>query len=80
MTKNTLWTVLAVPALWLGYTWAHESLGGTVPYPFLDPSQGIGRLGSAIGAIVVAGLVVVTALRLGTGLRFVREHSYARSH
>ncbi|MCR6713387.1 MAG: Pr6Pr family membrane protein [Demequina sp.] len=72
---HTLWTVFAVPALWLGYIAANEALGGRIPYPFLDPANGFGRLALTVALLVTAGLGVVSALRLCTGARLFARHS-----
>lgn len=66
---HTLWTVFAVPTLWLGYIAANDALGGRIPYPFLDPSNGVGRLAATVTLLLAAGLGVVSVLRLCTGAR-----------
>ena len=71
---HTLWTVFAVPALWLGYIAGNEALGGRIPYPFLDPSHGVARLAVTVALLLAAGLGVVSTLRLCTGLRIVARH------
>lgn len=68
---HTLWTVLGVPALWLGYLAVNEAADGWVPYPFLDPAHGVGKLIVTVSLMVAAGLLVVTALRWCTGWRLV---------
>jgi hypothetical protein len=62
---HTLWTVVALPAVWLGYTYARQLLGGHLPYPFLDPDHGVAPLAT----VLAAGLAVVTTLRFSTGRR-----------
>jgi hypothetical protein len=71
---HTLWTVFAVPAVWLGYIAVSESLGGKIPYPFLDPGNGAVRLAVTVALMLAAGLGVVSVLRLSTGLRFVAHN------
>jgi len=68
---HTLWTVFAVPAVWLGYLAVNDAVTGWVPYPFLDPARGLGTLLGTVALLLAAGLVVVTALRWCTGLRVV---------
>ena len=70
---HTLWTVLVVPAVWLGYLAVYDTITDWVPYPFLDPARGPGTLIGTIALMVAAGLLVVTALRWSTGLRVVRR-------
>ncbi|MGC4173962.1 Pr6Pr family membrane protein [Demequina sp.] len=77
---HTLWTVFAVPAVWLGYIAATERIGGRIPYEFLDPSRGAGRLTATVAMLIVAGVGVVSVLRLCTGLRVLpsaHEHAVA---
>ncbi|WP_234983446.1 Pr6Pr family membrane protein [Demequina sp. NBRC 110053] len=59
---RTWWTVLAVPALWLGYLVARSHIDGWVPYPFLDPARGLTPLTLTIAAIAALGLAVAAAL------------------
>jgi hypothetical protein len=76
---HTLWTVFGVPAVWLGYVALDAALDGWVPYPFLDPTRGIGRLVGTVAVMLAAGLIVATALRWCTGFRVVgREPALAR--
>ncbi len=74
---HTMWTVLGVPAVWLGYLIAYEKIDGWVPYPFLDPARGVGPIAGTVSLMVAAGLIVVTALRLSTGLRIAERESAA---
>jgi len=66
---RTWWTVLAVPAVWLGYLMARALVDGWIPYPFLDPAQGIGAVAASVGIIALAGLGVAALLHLSCLLR-----------
>jgi hypothetical protein len=72
---HTLWTVFGVPAVWLGYLVAYEKIRGWVPYPFLDPTRGVGPIVGTVALMVAAGLVVVSLLRLCTSWRLVERES-----
>ena len=68
---HTLWTVFAVPVLWLGYLAVYDAVTGWIPYRFLDPARGMSTLIGTVMLMFAAGLLVVTALRWSTGLRVV---------
>lgn len=68
---HTLWTVAAVPALWLAYLGLRAAYDGWVPYPFLDPALGFARLSVTICVMLAAGTAVAAVLRAGTSLRLV---------
>lgn len=69
---RTLWTVLVVPAGWIAYLMVRATLDGWVPYPFLDPSQGLTTVAITVAAIAGTGLVVAALLHSATGLRLLR--------
>ena len=68
---HTIWTVLAIPAMWLGYLGLRAAHDGWVPYPFLDPALGAVKIAGTIAVMMAAGLAVAAALRSCTALRFV---------
>ena len=49
---HTLWTILAVPAVWLSYVAVYGAVDGRVPYAFLDPSHGLQRPVVTLGLLV----------------------------
>lgn len=69
---RTWWTVLAVPAAWLAYLLVRAFTDGWVPYPFLDPSQGLVSVLTSVGAIALAGLAVAAILHACAPLRVIR--------
>lgn len=69
---RTLWTVLVVPAAWIGYLLVRATLDGWVPYPFLDPAQGIATVAFTVLVIACTGLVVAAILHSATGMRLVK--------
>ncbi|MFW2514243.1 Pr6Pr family membrane protein [Demequina sp. SO4-13] len=69
---RTLWTVLVVPAGWIAYLMVRATADGWVPYPFLDPSQGIASVAITVAAIAGTGLLVAAVLHSATGLRLLR--------
>ncbi len=66
---TTVWTVLLVPAAWIGYLLIRATLDGWVPYPFLDPERGFSSIATTVGAIAATGLAVAAVLHSATGLR-----------
>jgi hypothetical protein len=58
-----LWSVLSLPALWLGYTLARAVLDDWVPYPFLDPARGPLAIATTLGVLAAAGLLAAVAMR-----------------
>ncbi|WP_297083874.1 Pr6Pr family membrane protein [uncultured Demequina sp.] len=72
---RTWWTVLAIPAIWLAYLMARAFVDGWVPYPFLDPAQGLGVVATSVLAIAVVGLGVAAVLHVACLLR--TEHPSA---
>ncbi|WNM25863.1 Pr6Pr family membrane protein [Demequina capsici] len=67
-----LWTVLTLPALWVGYLLARALVDGWVPYPFLDPARGALAITETLGVIVLVGLAIAAALRLLVAFRPTR--------
>ncbi|WP_084103787.1 Pr6Pr family membrane protein [Demequina sp. NBRC 110056] len=59
---RTWWSVLAVPALWLGYLIARSQIDGWVPYPFLDPERGLVTVATTVAGIAGVGMIVAAAL------------------
>ncbi|MDN4473244.1 Pr6Pr family membrane protein [Demequina zhanjiangensis] len=59
-----LWTVMTLPAAWMGYLLVRAFHDGWVPYPFLDPARGAVAIAQTVGAIVLAGVAVAALLRL----------------
>ncbi|WP_062133904.1 Pr6Pr family membrane protein [Demequina aestuarii] len=70
---RTLWTVLVVPAAWIGYLLVRATLDGWVPYPFLDPARGVSTVAATIGVIAGIGLAVAAILHLAIVLRPLRR-------
>ncbi|WP_062202311.1 Pr6Pr family membrane protein [Demequina salsinemoris] len=58
-----VWSVLIMPALWLGYLFVRATTDGWVPYPFLDPALGFATVATTVSVIVLIGLAVSAALR-----------------
>lgn len=63
-----LWSVLSLPALWLGYLLTRAVFDGWVPHPFLDPARGPLAIATKLGAFAAVGLVAAAAMR-ALGLR-----------
>ena len=61
---STVWTVLLVPALWIGYLLARSQIDGWVPYAFLDPALGAASVASTVGAIAAVGIGVAAVLHV----------------
>ena len=74
---SSVWSVLVVPALWIGYLLIRSHIDGWVPYAFLDPALGIASVASTVGLIAAVGLAVAVVLHL-TAWR--PRHPYTRTH
>ncbi|MFV0634186.1 Pr6Pr family membrane protein [Demequina sp.] len=61
---RTWWTVLLVPAGWLGYLLCRAFVDGWVPYPFLDPARGALPILGTLAIIAAVGLAVAATLHL----------------
>ena len=61
---STVWTVLVVPGLWIGYLLVRSQWDGWVPYAFLDPALGAAAIATTVGGIAVVGIAVAAALHL----------------
>ncbi|MFN3866306.1 MAG: Pr6Pr family membrane protein [Demequina sp.] len=66
---STLWTVLVVPAGWIGYLLIRATVDGWVPYPFLDPAQGLTTVATTVAVIAGIGLAVAAILHHAIVLR-----------
>lgn len=75
LPMRTLWTVLVVPAGWIGYLLVRATLDGWVPYPFLDPARGASTVAATIAVIAGIGLAVAAILHLAIVLRPLRDES-----
>lgn len=61
---STVWSVLIVPAVWVGYLLVRSHIDGWVPYAFLDPALGAASIAATVGKIAGVGLAVAMALHL----------------
>ncbi|PPG70558.1 hypothetical protein C5C31_05115 [Rathayibacter rathayi] len=52
-----LWLVVVYPILWLAVVLIRGATDGWVPYPFLDPATGYGRVTVFVAAVAVAFLL-----------------------
>ena len=68
----TVWTVLVLPAAWILYLLVRATRDGWVPYPFLDPAQGLQSVAATVATIAAIGLLTAASLHVSTGLRMVR--------
>ena len=73
---SSLWSVLALPALWVSYLFVRAFLDGWVPYPFLDPARGALAIGATLASIAAVGLAVAAVLHV---IGHVRVHTVARA-